>query len=1326
MPNSQSSILHSRSSVFQSLLSGVLGICCLSIFLNCPEKVQAQSVVPAADGTGTIITPNGNRLDISGGQLSSDRANLFHSFTQFGLTESQIANFLSHPSILNILGRVTGGDPSIINGLIQVTGGNSHLFLMNPAGIVFGANARLNVPGDFTATTATGIGFGNNWFNTYGVNNYADLVGTPSIFAFGESQPGAIASAANLTVQPGQNLALLAGTVISTGQLQAPGGNITIAAVPGQNLVRISQPGHLLSLEIAPEFPNSPSTIPHPLSLPQLLTASNIGNATGLKVNSNGTVQLTGSGISIEAGDVVARDVTAQTATLAAAHNLTLVESQLQTTGNLNLLAQDTVRIRDTVANQFQAQTGGNLYIQGNQSIDILALNHLPQIPFVSGSNLSLVSNGNISGDAHFASGGQFAIRNLNGGFGNFISLYDPIVSAIGDVSFGNYTGIALKVESTGSITGGNITITGVDPLAGTDPDIAILNAGRALILRAGLSSLVNPANVPIVTGGATFSSGGISAGNINITGNIDTSNTDGGNGGTVILAATGNIATANINSSASISATGTATTTGGSVFLTSGGSISTGIINAEALATVMASGNATATGGFVFLTSGTSPGSNITFVSIDTNGTATGGPGVITGTGGNVDIIANGTVQGTGTGTTIDTRGVGSVITNGTVNIKHDGGANNVPFTVGTASPTNGLAGDINAGSSTLASGSFPVLPTNVPVSSVSSGITINSINSAPTLTANSSLFVPQINGKFTFTYADLNPFINDANADNTILLIDTVISGTLTKNGSPVVPGVTTLSTGDILVYTPATNATGLINAFTIKAADINNSYFSPGLSFSAPIQIGISVATPTKPPQADPVGHTDLKIDSPDLSIDSVIAELDEPFTRQFEQYLGQSAVPITTLDQAREILNNIEKATGVKPALIYLVFYPASLPLPGEGSREKRLQSEQEFSQTIANPVIWQFRPEGLALDPLSQSLDQSLKIPKQDSDELEIVVVTAKGKPIRQRLPGVTRKQVLNVAQEFRNEVTKPQRTSRYLAPSQQLYQWLIAPIETNLRSRNIQNLVFIADAGLRSLPVAALHDGQQFLVEKYSVGMMPSLSLTDTRYVDIKKAQILAMGASQFANQNPLPAVPTELSIITEKFWAGKAFLNEAFTLKNLKAQRQQTPFGIIHLATHGEFKAGELSNSYIQLFDTKLRLNQLRQLGWNNPPVELLVLSACRTALGNEDAELGFSGLAVQAGAKSAMGSLWYVSDEGTLGLMAAFYEQLKTAPIKAEALRQAQIALLKGQVRLEGGELHTPEGNIALPPELAQLGNREMSHPYFWAAFTMIGNPW
>jgi len=318
------------------------------------EPAQAQPIIPAADGTSTQVTPNGNRFDIHGGTLSGDGANLFHSFDQFGLDRGQIANFRSNPEIRNILGRVVGGHPSIINGLIQVTGGNSNLFLMNPAGIVFGTGASLNVPASFTATTATGIGFGgNNWFNAFGVNSYQNLIGTPSQFAFDLSQGGSIINAGNLAVSEGQNLTLLGGSVINTGQIKAPGGNITIAAVSGENLVRISQPGHLLSLEIEPPRDKEGQILPiTPLDLPTLLTSQTGSLDTGLSTNPDGTVQLTNSGTTIPTvmGSAIA------SGTLNASNS-----AAGQTGGNVNVLG-DRVGLFGANINASGSNGGGRVW----------------------------------------------------------------------------------------------------------------------------------------------------------------------------------------------------------------------------------------------------------------------------------------------------------------------------------------------------------------------------------------------------------------------------------------------------------------------------------------------------------------------------------------------------------------------------------------------------------------------------------------------------------------------------------------------------------------------------------------------------------------------------------------------------------------------------------------------------------------------------------------------------------------------------------------------------------------------------------------------------
>jgi CHAT domain-containing protein len=344
-------------------------------------------------------------------------------------------------------------------------------------------------------------------------------------------------------------------------------------------------------------------------------------------------------------------------------------------------------------------------------------------------------------------------------------------------------------------------------------------------------------------------------------------------------------------------------------------------------------------------------------------------------------------------------------------------------------------------------------------------------------------------------------------------------------------------------------------------------------------------------------------------------------------------------------------------------------------------------------------------------------------------QLELILFTSDGQPIRKTIPEAPREQLLEVVNQFRVELTNPRHfnSQSYLKSAQQLYNWLIAPIAADLEAAGINTLMFSMDAGLRSLPIAALHDGEQFLVEKYSLSQIPSVSLIDTTYRPLQDTRVLAMGASTFTELSPLPAVPVELTTIADRLWQGEAFLNEEFTRENLLQQRQSYPYPIIHLATHGEFKSGNPSESYIQLWDDQLQLDRIREMGWNSPVVELLVLSACRTALGDERAELGFAGLAVQAGVKSALASLWYVSDEGTLGLMTEFYTHLTNATIKAEALREAQIAMIRGEVRIEGGQLlgTGTRSGVTLPSGL-QNQRLSFAHPYFWSGFTLIGSPW
>ncbi|WP_421655239.1 CHAT domain-containing protein [Leptothermofonsia sp. ETS-13] len=1266
--------------------------------------VRAQSITPTPNGTNTIVTPTGDRLDITGGTQAG--ANLFHSFQRFGLDAGQIANFLSNPSVQNILGRVTGGDASIINGLIQVTGSNANLYLMNPAGIVFGPNARLNVPGSFIATTANGIGFGcagpgvrcAGWFNAVGTNDYTALVGTPDTFAFTMAQPGAIVNAGNLAVEDERSLILLGGTVLNAGQLSAPGGQVTLAAVPGSNLVRLSQQDSLLNLEFIPTTTPSlssgasPAPLPFtPLTLPQLLTGGNLTSATGVTVNPDGTIQLGGSSLRVSTNPgtaIVSGSITTSNASLSP-----IPDSPLPTPLLVNVLGTqvgligatinasgltggETVRIGGDYQGRGPVPNAQSTFVDASSTINADSLRNgnggrvilwADQITRFYG-NIS-ARGGALSGDGGFVevSGKQDLVyqgfADVSAPAGNpGTLLLDPtnitIVAgaygygtgdtALPDIFSTDFPGASITV-SEGALEGfgyGNIILEATNDITVASLADGVLNLfnSSSVTFRAdadgdGAGSFIMGAGYGLVANGQNLT---ISGANL-ILGNIDTSSPEFGNGGDVNLDAAGNITVGNINTS---SFTGLGYRAGNVDIASASGAIATGNIFT----------NSDVQAGAVTLSA---PGSNsdVTFGSISAVGTGAGSAGAP------VSITAGRFVRGTGfidgaTTPTIDSSGAG---TSGSIRIEHGGGLADVQFVVGDAA-INGTAGRLVTGTAAAPS-------------------TIEPIRSFP--------------GSFSTTGID-------------------IITTTSPPPPPPIDPGD--------------------------GGGDGNQG--RPDIPLDDQEEISSDLAD---------TSEEDLFLDLPDGDGsfldepgDSDVASLEEDANLEFEEYLDiPDDLPTLNAGDAENILDRIRLETGVKPALVYASFIPASVAtergkptkFPAKMawanaySGSKNRADPPSPGQSFVNNPIGQpnTQPGKVAQKQRSQTLRQ--KLPPSDQDQLELVVVTAEGKPIRKLVAGATRGQVLKMARRFINEVTDPRkvRTTSYLNAAQQLYRWMVAPIESELQARGIGNLAYISDTGLRFIPMVALHDGKQFLVEKYSFGLMPSFSLTDTRYTSLKNATVLAMGASEFADQPPLPAVPTELKVITKDLWRGSSFLNQDFTLANLRAQRTEEPYQIIHLATHGEFQPGALSNSYIQLWDTRLQLDQLRQLGWSNPPVELLVLSTCRTALGSDDAELGFAGFAVQAGAKTALASLWSVSDEGTLALMTEFYRQLQTAPIKAEALRQAQIAMLKGEVQIDGDQLRGSRGGgLVLPATLVVGSKRTLNHPYYWASFTLIGSPW
>ncbi|MBD2461336.1 CHAT domain-containing protein [Oscillatoria sp. FACHB-1407] len=1828
--------------------------------------------VPTTNGTDTRVQLRNGRFDIEGGRLSGDRASLFHEFEQFGLSASEIANFISNPEIRNILSRVTGGNASYIDGLLQVSGGNSNLYLINPAGILFGPNARLDLPASFTATTATGIGFGDTWLNAIGTNNYEALVGDPNAFSFATAQPGAIVNTGDLAVSAGQSLMLLGGTVINTGMLSAPGGTITIAAIPGENRVRVSQEGALLSLELEALEGDGTSgnAMPFtPLSLPELLTGGELSGATGISVNPDGTVRLTGSENTLPSnpGTVVASgtlnasstdainrvsaipqisvlgdrvalvnatlnasgtngggtvrvggdyqgrgtvfnasrtfvdpnsvinadaidqgdggqviiwadevtgfygDITARggltlgnggfvevsgrehllfrgdvdtrafngvngtllldptniiiangTGDSAADGNntfsgnnsrvvgsilstplsvinddapTTIFESELEglppgtpmvlqatndivigeltpnpdpnfdgsdtlprllinrsitfvadadnnndgsfimeqngsinsqgnisvsgfniiggilntsridaSSGSITLRARNNISISEldtTVISNGADNTAGNVYIHADN--DITITNRIRSWSTTDGATVELSAGGNItlpnsaengggiqtfregqsnrprgdSGDIILNSGDTINIAGRLDASNSLGSPGDIILTAQNDITTGDLSterttnavlGNAgnIRLESfSGSINtsagsvltssignGGTVILSAPEGIiTGTIDASAVNGSGGNVSLNANTENIIagdinsfsqngNGGNVTLtasqgditteaidtrgaINTGSTGNSGAIrltSGGNINTTGGALNTSSQNGDGGNIALTGNGTIQTGALNSSATNGRGGAVTLTssedsintsagqlstssingdGGAIALTAiAGSITTGDINSSssqngnggtltliANSTIQTgalnSSAVTGQGGAIALTTegditlggaivvGSSSGSDGNGIDIDTSSRVTFPSSILT-QGASVSVNNASSLLGLSTDSTLNTNGgdvflrLASSATLGDINILTNGGAFNLfssgALTIDGTVRTNGgniaISGStINATDATLRSASINQPGGNIALTATGD-IRTGVLNAFSRQQAGGNINVTSNDG--SVTSSNINTFGAASGGDVRIDAENNITTGRINSSSTQGNGGDVKLDPINIQVTSinaqGGTNGTGgnvtavASEFFTATGSfrdrngtlasistagglgggnitiihdsgEINN--FNIGTNFEiddsgtngtvAAITSGDFTISSGSFPYTFVEGNIQLITDpSPEIrpqEVDSLDDELPPPsegqsspaedtgitrlpepetrFTNEFEQALGIPDTPIRTIEYAQSNLFEVERSTGVKPALLYVHFVPAQLSNEGQN---------QSTCTTLVSP---------------------------QSTDQLALSLITSTGQPICQRISGVTRTQVQQATQQLLNEITNPAQTGTndYLAAAQQLYQWFIAPVEANLQAQGIESIAFIPDINLRSVPFATLYNGQQFLIERYSIGLMPSFSLTDTRYVGLNNAQVLAMGASDFVDpsslptwisretpdllgETPLPAVPIELDTITQEPWQSLIFLNNSFVTENLSLQlalrrsptvyqypdpfglrRSPTayqypdPFSIVHLATHANFDPSVLNRSYIQFRNQRLRLEQLQVLNLSPPSLELLVLSACKTALGSEEAEFGFAGIAVKAGSKSALASLWNASDLGSLLLMREFYQQLGNAPTKAEALRRAQTVMLNpiqlatsleelqqeldsvlesdrnqfsqqflNRTRsLQESENLSNEEIARLDEEIIRLRSdlfelnallstdelrndllNKMSHPFYWSTYTIIGSPW
>lgn len=374
-------------------------------------------------------------------------------------------------------------------------------------------------------------------------------------------------------------------------------------------------------------------------------------------------------------------------------------------------------------------------------------------------------------------------------------------------------------------------------------------------------------------------------------------------------------------------------------------------------------------------------------------------------------------------------------------------------------------------------------------------------------------------------------------------------------------------------------------------------------------------------------------------------------------------------------------------------------------PEEAVRQRLLKQAQDTVELYKAAELQDyFRDECVATarsrstDVAQESKTTAIIYPIVLPDRLELLVSLPGG--MKQFIVPIPDTRLTQEIRAFRLALEK--RTSHaYLPHAQKFYDRLIRPMEADLAAGGITTLVFVPDGPFRTIPMAPLHDGAQFLIERYAIATTPGLALTDSRPLDRNQIHMFSVGLTEGVQGfPPLPYVAQELSAVQE-IYGGTQLVNDEFRTIQVERGLKEQPYNIVHIASHGRVES-DGTKSFILTFDDRITMDRLSALvglfEFRSAPLELLTLSACETAAGDDRAALGLAGMAVKAGAKSALATLWFIEDEATAALISEFYKNLQDPAVsKAIALQQAQISLLK---------------------------NPAHAHPSLWAPYLLINN--
>ena len=428
------------------------------------------------------------------------------------------------------------------------------------------------------------------------------------------------------------------------------------------------------------------------------------------------------------------------------------------------------------------------------------------------------------------------------------------------------------------------------------------------------------------------------------------------------------------------------------------------------------------------------------------------------------------------------------------------------------------------------------------------------------------------------------------------------------------------------------------------------------------------------------------------------------------------LGNRSQAIANYSQAVEVLQSLSQdlvainpdiqysfSNSVEPVYRELV----SLLLkaePGEEVSQANLEGGRKVIESLQLAELNNFFREA-CLDAQAvniESIDPQAAVvyPIILSDRLE-VILSLPHKPLKHYQADISQVELEKIIAQLRHDIVVRSRRNFY-SPASKLYDLLIRPALEDLANSQIRTLVFVPDGAFRSIPLGALYDGQKFLIEDYSIALTPGLQLLAPRPLEEVKLKTIIAGLTKSRQGfSPLNYVDSELKEIG-KMVDGVTLLNQNFTAKALQQEIKFTDYPIVHIATHGQFSS-TLEDTFLLTWDERININELDSiLQTRNPSqdqaIELLVLSACETASGDKRAALGLAGMAVRAGARSTLATLWSVNDRATAKLMSDFYHELAAQKLpKADAVRQAQLSLLHSSW---------------------------YKHPFYWAPYVLLGN--